>query len=119
MLAFFTGFFGDFILQEGAKMGMGGSSNWGLKKYFEQHGANESLFIAGGMLTLFFSVYVLLGFPLTYINISIYGIIIDLLFRQFRIFHSLDGYYKYFNYVESAVWIAIPMCIPLLLQRIS
>jgi hypothetical protein len=106
------------LLQTGAKVGMGGPTNWGLKEYFEQHGPAESLFIAGGMMTLFYSTFMLTGLPINYVNLSMYGILIDLLFRKFMIFKSLDGYYTYFNYLMSAIWIVIPMCIPLFISHL-
>lgn len=118
IIACFTGFVGDFLLQTGAKLGMGGPTNWGLKEYFEQHGPAESLFIAGGMMTLFYSTFMLTGLPINYVNLSMYGILIDLLFRKFMIFKSLDGYYTYFNYLMSAIWIMIPMCIPLFISHL-
>lgn len=118
MIACFTGFIGDFLLQTGAKMGMGGPTNWGLKDYFKQHGAAESLFVAGGMMTLFYSTFMLTGLPINYVNLSIYGMIIDLIFRTFMIFKSLEGYYSYFNYFWSAFWIALPMCIPLFISKV-
>jgi hypothetical protein len=118
IIACFTGFVGDFLLQTGAKLGMGGPTNWGLKEYFEQHGPAESLFIAGGMMTLFYSTFMLTGLPINYVNLSMYGILIDLLFRKFMIFKSLGGYYTYFNYLMSAIWIVIPMCIPLFISHL-
>lgn len=118
MIACFTGFIGDFLLQTGAKLGMGGPTNWGLKEYFRQHGASESLFVAGGMMTLFYSTFMLTGLPINYVNLSIYGMIIDLLFRKLMVFKSLEGYYSYFNYFWSAFWIALPMCIPLFVGRV-
>ena len=114
VIACASGFIGDFLLQLGAKQGMGGPTNWGLKEYFKQHGPAESLFVAGGMMTLFYGTFMLTGLPINYINLSLYGIIIDLLFRKFMIFKSLNGYYEYFDYAGSALWIVIPMCIPLL-----
>ena len=52
----FTGFGGDAMLQYLTQF-MGGESGWGLKEYFEQHGSMEALFIAGGMMTLFYILY--------------------------------------------------------------
>jgi hypothetical protein len=117
-IACMTGFAGDALLQTGIKFKMGGPTGWGLKDYFKQHGAVESLFIPGGMLTLFFVIYIyVIGLPLTYFNLSVYGIIIDLLFRKLMLFPSLAGYYQYFGYVGSAIWIAIPMMIPLFVLK--
>jgi len=112
-VAVFTGFIGDFLLQTGVKMGLGGPTGWGLKDYFALHGSTESLFIAGGMMGLFYSLFPL---KLTYINLAFYGVILDLLFRKLMIFPSLKGYYEYFNYFWSAVWGIIPLCLPLLIN---
>ena len=110
-----TGFLGDAGLQFLTKSaGMGGSTGWGLKGYFAQHGATESLFIAGGMLTLFFTLYLMVLPPNPY-YLLIYGVLLDLLFREWRLFPSLSGYYTHLNYFWSAVWGAIPMLLPWIL----
>jgi hypothetical protein len=106
--AVFTGFMGDFLLQTGVKMGLGGPTGWGLKDYFALHGSTESLFIAGGMMSLFFALF---PFPMTYRNLALYGVFLDLVFRIFMIFPSLKEYYEYFNYFWSAVWGIIPLCL--------
>ena len=114
-IACLTGFIGDILLQIGAKyFHFGGPTGWGLKSYFEQHGATESTFIAGGMMSLFYALF-LPFFKPTIINLAIYGILIDLFFRKTMFFPSLKGYYEYFNYFWSAVWIVIPMLIPMLI----
>ena len=112
-----VGFIGDALLQFATKyLRMGGRDGWGLAPYFIQHGSIESLFIAGGMMTLF---YILLGpLPKTYPILAIHGMLIDLFFRKTMIFPSLKGYYEYFNHFWSAVWMAIPMIIPLLIYDI-
>ena len=117
-IALFVGFVGDLLLQIMTKHGLGGSSGWGLKEYFVQHGFRESTFIAGGMLALFYVLYNITGLPFTILNMFLYGILLDLVFRLFRIFPSLDGYYKYLNYFWSALWGAIPMIIPLLIYNL-
>jgi hypothetical protein len=117
-IACLTGFIGDILLQIGAKyFHLGGSTGWGLKSYFEQHGAAESTFIAGGMMSIFYVIF-LQFFPLSYLNLAIYGILVDLFFRKTMFFTSLKGYYEYFNYFWSAVWIVIPMFIPLLIFQL-
>jgi hypothetical protein len=63
-IATLVGFFGDAILQFMVRMGMGGSTGWGLKPYFKQHGSTEALFTAAGMMALFFVLYVATGLPL-------------------------------------------------------
>ena len=114
-LACLTGFTGDFLLQTGVKMGLGGPTGWGLREYFALHGSAESLFIAGGMMSLFYALFLLSGARLTYRNLALYGIFLDLIFRKLMIFKSLEGYYAYFNYFWSAVWGAIPLCLPFLI----
>lgn len=112
-----TGFAGDFLLQTGVKMGLGGPTGWGLKDYFALHGSAECLFIAGGMMSLFYTLFILARIPVTYINLAIYGILLDFLFRKLMIFTSLKEYYEFFNYFWSAVWGAIPLCLPLLISN--
>jgi hypothetical protein len=115
-----TGFAGDFLLQIGAKLGLGGPTGWGLNEYFKQHNSIESLFIAGGMMTLFYVIFILSKIPINYTNLAIYGVILDFLFRKLMIFKSLKGYYTWFNYFWSAVWGAIPMMLPLFIfQRLD
>lgn len=114
ILAFFTGFVGDMLLQLGVNYKIG---DWGLKRYFEQHGVYESLHIAGAMLALFYMLYLYTGLKVSYLNIAIYAILLDLAFRKFRIFPSLDGYYKHLNYFWSAFWAIVPMLIPLILTN--
>lgn len=122
-IATVTGFVGDASLQIATKhLKMGGNTGWGLNEYFRQHGASESLFIAGGMLAIFYAFYVyilveLLKVPNTALSVIIYAIILDLIFRKFRIFPSLDGYYNHLNYFWSAVWAIIPMLIPYFLHK--
>ena len=116
-LACLTGFIGDAILQYASKF-MGGETGWGLKEYFRQHGVGESLFIAAGMMTLFYViVLVIFDLPPKWYFLAIFGVVIDLIFRLAMVFPSLAGYYAYFNYFWSAFWMAIPMLIPLALMR--
>ena len=119
ILYFLTGFFGDLILQISTHYGMGGNTGWGLNDYFKLHGNFESLCIAGGMLTLFFLIYkYVLNLKINIFYIAIYAVFLDLAFRLLRLFHSLDGYYSYFDYIGSAIWAIIPMLIPILLYMI-
>lgn len=110
-----TGFIGDATLQLLFRFtNIGGKTGCGLNEYFRQHGAAESVFIAGGMMTLFYVIYLsILGLPVVWYYLAIYGIIIDIIFRKTMLFSSLKGYYRYFNYFWSAFWIAVPMIIPL------
>ena len=113
-----TGFFGDASLQILSRF-MGGPTGWGLKAYFKQHGSPEALFIAAGMMALFYVIYLsLFNFPAVWYWLALYGIVLDLLFRKLRIFPSLDGYYKALNYFESAVWGAIPLMMPLWISQL-
>jgi len=117
-IACLTGFIGDALLQIGSKnLHLGGTTGWGLKSYFAQHGAAESTFIAGGMMSIFY-VFVMNTMHVTYLNLAICGIILDLIFRKTMLFASLKGYYQYFNYFWSAVWGIIPMIMPLLIYDI-
>jgi hypothetical protein len=124
ILACLTGFFGDFLLQVLTKTTLGGSTGWGLKEYFKQHGKAESLFIASGMMTLFYVMYLtpsLLGYkflPLSLIGLAIFGIVLDFIFRKTELFPSLKGYYNHLNYFWSAFWGAVPMIIPLVLYKL-
>jgi len=110
-----VGFIGDAMLQLGIKLG----ADWGLKGYFKQHGSLEALFIAGGMMVLFYAIYILLKLPLNYTGIAIYAVILDLLWRKFNIFPSLKGYYGYFNIFWSGVWEIIAMWLPLIVSNVK
>ena len=118
-LATITGFVGDALLQIFTKyLHLGGTTGWGLLPYFSQHGSVESTFIAGGMMAIFYIAYIkLLLLPLRLDFLALYGIILDLMFREWCIFPSLDGYYKALNYFWSAFWGAIPMVIPLMISH--
>ena len=111
-IAFLVGFFGDLFLQFLAK---NTSFDYGLRSYFSQHGAAESLFIAGGMMALFMIIYKLTGLPLKWQYLAVYGIILDVLFRTLNIFPSLEGYYSSLNYFWSGLWEAISMVLPLVI----
>lgn len=55
----------------------------------------------------------LLKQPKIFLNLSIYAAILDVLFRQFRLFPSLDGYYNALTPLESIIWAIIPINLPL------
>ena len=120
LITFLTGFFGDGLLQIGDKLGMGGPTGWGLRDYFNLHGAAESCCIAGGMMTLFYililPIFGKLTTTQTIVFLAIYGVLLDLAFRKLMIFKTLDGYYRYFSYFWSAVWGAIPLVLPYLIS---
>ena len=110
-----TGFAGDAGLQYLSTFTyLSGKTGWGLKEYFRQHGKAESLFIAGGMMTLFYVIYfVILCLPLNLFYLAISGVIIDWIFRVTMLFPSLQGYYNHLNYFWSAtVGGALPMVMP-------
>jgi hypothetical protein len=109
-----TGFFGDAILQIFPPI-MGKDEDWGLRSYFKQHGIGESLCIATGMMTLFYIFYLyVLRLPIDWKYLAVYGVILDYIFRKTMVFESLKDYYRQLNYIESAIWGAIPMVLPLL-----
>jgi hypothetical protein len=116
-----TGFIGDALLQLLSKYpAISGPTAWGLNPYFEQHGSVESLFIAGGMMTLFYVIYIdLLNLNVNYINLIIYGIVLDYIFRVTMLFPSLKMYYEHLNYFWSAFWGAIPMILPLIVYNFT
>ena len=115
VLACLVGFMGDAGLQ--FLVGNAGLDR-GLKGYFTQHGSAESMFTAAGMITLFYVIYMGLNLPLNLVGLAIYGVILDFIFRKTRLFPSLDGYYKSFNYFSSAIWGAIPMMLPLAIELV-
>ena len=117
-IACLVGIFGDLFLQTLVNKGFGGPTGWGLKEYFAQHGPVESLFIAGGMMVLFYSIFIFLKLPMNYTYLAIFGIILDILFREFMIFPSLKGYYTSLNYLQSTVAEAVSMVLPLFIYSV-
>ena len=111
-----TGFIGDYLLQLTAPF-FGGKTGWGLIPYFKQHGSCESVFIAGGMMTLFYVIYFdIFRFAPNLFYLGLYGILLDLFFRKTMLFKSLVGYYQQLNYFWSGFWGAIPMMLPVLIK---
>jgi len=110
--AFIIGMIGDFLLQLIVQYHPKGDFA-GLKSYFKIHGRFASLLIAGGMMYFFSILFDLLKQPKTSLNLSIYAAILDILFRQFRLFPSLDGYYNALTPLESIMWAIIPINLPL------
>lgn len=120
LVAFIVGCIGDLLLQFATKtLRMGGKTGWGLLSYFAQHGVWESVTIAGGMLTAFYLAYWLTPLKFTYLNMAIYGIVLDYAFRTLNIYPSLKGYYAHMTYFWSAIWGAIPMILPLFVWNIK
>ena len=113
VIAGLVGIIGDFMLQIGTNSG----AKWGLNDYFKQHGSMEALFIAGGMMVLFYAIYLALKLPLNYPSIAVYAIVLDVLWRKLNIFPSLKGYYERYNYFWSGLWEIIAMCLPLFIYH--
>lgn len=115
-----TGALGDAALQVIVK---NSDRDWGLKEYFALHGTGEAICVAAGMMALFFVIWVGILAPVlrvapdNIVAVAVYGVILDLLFRKFRIFPSLDGYYASLNYFWSGFWAALPMIIPVVLSK--
>jgi len=114
-VAFLVGFFGDLFLQILCKST---SFDYGLRDYFTQHNGPEALFIAGGMMALFMIIYNLTGLPLKWQYLAVYGVILDLLFRTFNIFPSLEGYYSSLNHFWSGLWQSVSMVLILVAYRL-
>ena len=114
--AMWVGFFGDMALQWAVGPGkMGGPTGWGLKEYFAQHGQGESLFIAAGMMGIFYAAYLATGWPVNLTTMAIYGFVLDVVFRKWMLFPSLKGYYSALSFFWSTFWGALPMVMPLVL----
>ena len=110
---------GDLSLQIITKI-FADKSGWGLNIYFKQHGFMESLFIAGGMMSIFYMIYIyILKIKVAVTYLAAYGVMWDILFRIFRIFHSLDGYYSYLGVILSGFWGAVPMILPYIIYSLS
>lgn len=111
-LAALTGFVGDAFLQWLTAHG----KSPGLVPYFKQHGRAESLFIAAGIMAIFFTVYSFF-LPYNYLYLALFGAGADLAFRWTRVFPSLDGYYAYYSTYAAALYMAFSMVLPLLLYE--
>jgi hypothetical protein len=118
MISILTGFFGDAFLQILARQGIGKCGSWGLKPYFKQHGTAESLFIAGGMMGLFYTLYAITGLPFEIHWLSLYAVLIDFLFRYTRLFPSLDKYYQCQSiWRTTTIGGIVPMLIPFIIYK--
>ena len=89
----------------------------GLEEYFKQHGTNESIVIAGGLMAMAKFVFLALGLPNKPIPNFLFGGCVDIAFRYGHIFPSLEGYYTSMNPFESFVWGGIPMVIPFIFSN--
>ena len=115
-VAFLVGFVGDAITQFSINhLGF----DMGLKNYFKQHGRVESLFIGGAIMSLAYILYMyVLKLPLTYLNLFIYGIVLDFIFRYTRFFPSLDEYYDKLSIPQTAViGGSIPAILPFFIYK--
>jgi hypothetical protein len=101
-----VGGFGDLALQ--LLLGTGLLEFYGLKSYFQIHGSVESVCIAAGLMGSFSLLYEKSGEQKNLINLTLYGVALDLVFRIFRVMPSLEGYYGELNYLWSGIWGAIP-----------
>jgi hypothetical protein len=113
IFAALTGFFGDAFLQVLTANGQ----SPGLVPYFRQHGSFEALFLASGLMTVFFIVYQLF-FPVDYVYLILFGVGTDLLWRWGNLFPSLEGYYKYYSVFETCVYMAASMVLPVYLSTL-
>ena len=111
-----TGFFGDLFLQFCVKyLGF----DWGLEQYFSEHGTAESLTLGAGLMTILFVIYFIFPFEINYINLAIYGIVLDIIFRQTMIFQSLTDYYNVQNHFETMIiGGALPVMLPLFIYQL-
>jgi len=106
--AFCVGFSGDLALQVLVRLNLLDS---GLAGYFVRHGPFESACIAAGLMYIAAWVYVHqagdepreIGRPF------VFGCVLDILFRLFRLMPTLDGYYAALTPFVSMVWGGIPM----------
>jgi hypothetical protein len=114
---FFTGMIGDIILQI--------ITHWrgnfaGLRDYFFHHGILESIFIAGGILFTGGWIYQMLGLPLSYVHIFIYGCLLDIIYRNFHLMPSLDPtYHEALPPWLSMIWGGISMVLVLGMNRLQ
>lgn len=90
----------------------------GLEEYFQRHGKVESMFIASAILSLFYAIYLMLNLPLKWYYLAIYGIVLDIIFRRFRVFPSLDKFYSSYNYLQTGLMAtAIPFVLPIIINN--
>lgn len=118
LIATLVGFFGDMGIQIAIKLGVGGKNGMGLRDYFQQHGKVESLFIAAGIMSFFYSLYAISGLPFKIEYLAVYSVILDLLFRYLRIFPSLNKFYQ--NSIPSTLIFGaiIPFVLPIIILKV-
>ena len=113
---FIVGFISDALLQLICKI-RGNIAK--LKLYFLLHGPLESMYIAGGMMYSFGMIYTYFISKPNFIYLFIYGGMLDIIWRQFGLFPSLNyTYYTANNQIESFIWGGIPMVLPYILYKV-
>jgi hypothetical protein len=119
VIALITGFIGDAIWQIIAKMNIGAESGtWGLQYYFQRQGSAEALFTAAGMLGIFYTLYAFTGLPFKVQWLTIYGIILDILFRYTNLFPSLKMFYEELSIPSTIIMgSVIPLILPLFIYK--
>lgn len=113
----YTGFIGDAVLQLVANYR---GDLAGLNAYFKQHGRIESLFIATGIMALCGIIWITFAGQLwnSFIAIAIYGFVLDVIWRQFNLFPSLNStLYAQTTQIESGIWGSISIVIPLAITQ--
>jgi hypothetical protein len=118
-VALITGFIGDAIWQIIANMNIGAETGtWGLQYYFERQGSAEALFTAAGMLGIFYILYAFTGLPFKVQWITIYAVILDLIFRYTNLFPSLKMFYKELSIPSTIIMgSVIPLLLPLFVYK--
>lgn len=114
--SFIIGFFGDLGLQLIAHVR---GDIVGLSDYFKQHHSLESAFIAAGMMVGFTLLYQLSGLPVSWSNLFLYGVVLDVIFRNVNLMPSLtDTYYKHITPLNSMLWGGLPFVMSWYLERL-
>ena len=111
--AFLVGVVGDLALQSFIN---NKNDLANLEQYFIQHGPLESATIAGGLMYAVSKVYELSELPLQPVPLFLYGGFLDIIFRQFHLYPSLNKtYYQALTPIQSWFWGGVPLVLPLLL----
>jgi hypothetical protein len=88
----------------------------GLKSYFNQHSPFENVILAGGIMQASKIIFDLTSIHNSYINLFMFGCVVDLAFRYGRLFPSLDEFYETLPVWLSASWGGICMILPELIK---
>jgi hypothetical protein len=109
--AFVVGLVGDILLNFSTQnLGY----DFGLKKYFKHHGALEAMFIAAGLMWasmwLGLKLWPLdINHPDTVLFLFLFGSVVDVLFREYRLMPTLDGMYKSLHPFLSMIYAGGPL----------